>query len=358
MKKVGEYQTKLRGGLISFPVPSNDKFPSFYLKAQDISKRLVVDMARGSGWMTSNDGLLTQRIFQVLQFSERLQEGDRLRGQDFATFFGEKLTTWSYLVQSELAKLEPNDWDGRDLLIKGMVREVLLYSLSDALKVYISALATPRLKDAGENPINALWDSGYSLEWESYLQSEDFSNFFDVTEKGASGTIVDQIVQNILPRATFQELDIDAVNESLALSRAREVLPLAKEAAIANEAFRFMKAHEDRQGIAYAALPGTGGISSWVNPWSSLNYYYEEAQIKDVTHAPACFQVPDGFGHEGMYADFRLDPTQKYNPVTGLEDPVHSGDYLAVREGLKSMISNKVEDLSKTSSPKGLPMKR
>jgi len=346
-ESVGDYQRKLREGLVFFPVPSPAEFSSFYAKANDIAFSVVADL-RKNRWILPEAEVEIRHLIELLPFQDRIREGDKVVGQDLATHFGEKLTVWSYLVQTELSKLDEDDWKNREQVIRKMVREVLVYALSDALLSYIDSVGKGRIPETGEiKPLLATWEKQYVIEWENYLLSTDFAKFLDRIG-GRSQTVPGEVTQVLLDYSGFKkQYDADEEAEKIAVQQAREALPLAESAVVADEAASYMRFHEFRQSPIFTALPGTDGISSYVNPWSSSNYYSDEARVKDVSKAPAPFQVPDAAGHEGMYSSFKLDPVHSYDPITGMADPVNGDDYIHVKKGLKGVVSRKAEDLAK-----------
>lgn len=354
---VGDYGQKLRTGKIPFPIPSPVQFSSFYAKANDVAA-IYFDELKAKHRMGPAGFAAVDQLMALLPFRDRLKDGDPSVGSDLASHFGEKMLAWSYLVQSELSRLSPDQWNARHKIVSDMVREVLIYTFSDALYIYVSNLARNRLNSEVDQDVvlRAFWDSHAGLEWESYLRSQAFENFFDaVDQDGTKQNLVQDIADVILKHEAFnQPFDADVKANEIAAARSRELLPLAESAVVANEAVRYMSNHEAYQGFAATMLPGIP-YTGVVNPWNWTNYFYAESKIKDVTEAPACFQVPDGEGHEGMYAALRLDPNRNYDPLTGLASPVHTGDYVHIKEGLKGIVGRKerVDSLTKQLEKKG-----
>lgn len=380
-KSVAVLEKEYREGTTELPVPPVNTSTDFYQVAENLvlgaTKALTTERNKqisgssmqqqqvvqtpaaedqGEGGDGNANASLAGNLIKAMPFEERIREGKKTASQDLANQFGQKLALWSLLIQNDLEKLSDEEFENRNAVVEKMVREVLLYALSDALRVYGTNAVTLSSNEQVANYFNYLWDASYRPKWEAYLAS---SNFEPELNRMASA-----VTKRLMAYPGFEKkYDATAEADEIARRRVRELMPLYEEAVRAEQAEQYMHEHELGKKVIPALVSGgsvlpnwmnpapglvsTSTVNDWINPWNNFNYPYREAQVPNATLAPAPFQVADGYGREGQYPFFTLDP------VTGMTNPANGRDYVIVKKGLQNIVGRTQKDITKKLIAKG-----
>lgn len=331
-----------REGSKSIPVPREevfyteaDKISTAWLDAYFKENLIVVPSAKG-GEVTKFEDQRKARIQNELKsnsFRDRITEANRSIGNDFATLLSEKLKIWFALVQEDLGQLDESN---RRSIITEMVREVVLYVLTDALEAHVLVVATEEKIEPGG--LSDLWSSRFRLKWQDAMRS-------DAVKASVYG-MADAIVAGIFAHDAMKKSPSgESIADEALTAYVRKITPQVRHAAQAEDTVRFMtnlvqwKNGSGGPGNFFSALlPGP-----WNYNWQLAGWSWVGPVLKKefLSGSPRFFQLGDGDGHGYGYTLTPPDPR------------MYDDGYLHIQGALRSVAERRRDQLIKRLQERG-----
>lgn len=246
-----------------------------------------------------------EKILEVMEgfsFEESLKSGDSL----FALSLGTQLLQWSQLVQEELLGLKES-WSRKEEIVLEMVKQIVSVVLLEIPRGYLAAIVSGELMD--NKKLEEIW-SALRDQWKAFLFSEKFSKELD--------RIARVIAEDLFSYPGFQK----PMEPAIAVKKNAD-----------EELTRYVRSIQDKLEPAVKAWDTDRYLENLIRQrkWGGIfpvlrthplfpNYYFqkfrEEYKAGFNPDVGACFQVPDGEGHERSSSD----------PID-YPDPLHPREY-------------------------------
>ncbi len=336
-----EYEAAVRVGAKAVATPQN---AAFYKKAQSLLREWIETVyaeenqkfaeqkaeAEKAGQVVTDEApplvLKTIQMVDAFPFADRLLDGgDRASGAEtFAETFGRLISVWGALVPWEFEKLSFESFEKRDALVQEMVRQAYESSLLNALQGYGYALFSYDETVLGR--ASQVWESQIRAKWQTLLSS----HHPDAPVAQELDKIAVDVTKDLLSSPAFAEkYNPEKMTDEALRSYVRLVGPHAAEAFIANQVEEFMGTHVGGLSAVADVLPA--------GAWNPENYFYKNSKIKDVSEAPAAFQIENGSGHDKRW----------YELFVSTLHPEQPGDYENLKSGLKIMAAESLPALKR-----------
>jgi hypothetical protein len=320
---------EFRQGARIAPIPSQEVFQNFYIRAQSIAQDAVEKYFLARASFTQDGAKLAEAkrkvetMMKALPFKDRIFDGDQLSGQDFAAFFATRLQTHVYFTQGDLNRFK----NERETLVADMIQEVLTYAMVDALEFYALSFFHGLGDVAPIETFQAFFGQTHKRVFEAFL-FDDSQRADAIVPSFFAAWAKDLTTQLLNDEELKKPYDYEQEAYQRSLTRARDLKPYVRQAQRANQLVSYMGYQKKQKMTPHALL-------------KMDRAHRDQGAVTDTAKGAACFATQDPFRRDGQYPFFAMDPAFDMDKA---RQEIATNHYGILQRAFPDMITERAED--------------